>query len=126
MIASFLNGVTEASKGSFTNHGTAATNSPERCPRSSHEVTMPEPKTKEKKNFSKKPLFPNKNNRETKDPSLFNCVCFWTRPWSLYYKGIFWVVVVLCKISGFVVSSVSVGEKSFVYGMLKGEPNLRT
>jgi hypothetical protein len=112
MIASFLNGVTEASQGSFTNHGTAATNSPERCPRSSHEVTMPEPKTKEKKNFSKKPLFLNKNNCETKDPSLFNIVCFWTRPWSLSYKGIFWVVVVLCKILRFVVSLVSVGRKS--------------
>jgi hypothetical protein len=87
---------------------------------------MPEKVSDEKKNFSKKPLFPNKNNRETKDPSLFNCVCFWTRPWPLSYKGIFWVVVVLCKILRFVVSLVSVGEKSFVYGMLKGEPNPRT
>jgi len=73
---------------------------------------MPEKVSDEKKNFSKKPLFLNKNNCETKDPSLFNIVCFWTRPWSLSYKGIFWVVVVLCKILRFVVSLVSVGRKS--------------
>lgn len=85
--------------------------------------TMPEKNSNEKKIFSKKPVFLKENNRETKDPSLFNCVCFWTRPCPLYYKGIFWVVVVLCKISGFVVSLVSVGEKSFVCGVLKGEPN---
>jgi hypothetical protein len=87
---------------------------------------MPEKVSDEKKNFSKKPFFLKENNCETKDPSLFNCVCFWTRPWPLYYKGIFWVKKLLFENRRFVVSSVSAGEKSFVYGMLKGEPNPRT